>query len=59
MSAPTPIADLIGKEIMLVRGSRGRHVGIGHERRVRARLDAVDGMLVQATLLEDEPSAGP
>jgi hypothetical protein len=57
MTAPQAIDDLVGKEILLVRGSRGRREGPGHERRVRARLDSIDGVMVHATLLEDDPHA--
>ncbi len=54
---PPALARLVGQEVVLVRGSSGRQEGLGHERRVRARLDRVDGTNVHATLLQDDPYA--
>lgn len=51
------IKKLLGQEIVLRRGSRGRATGQGCERTVCARLDRVDGIMVFATLLEDDPMA--
>lgn len=51
------IVALLGEEIRLRRGGRGRTVGPGCERLVRARLDRLDGHNVFATLLEDDPLA--
>lgn len=51
------LRELVGKEITLIRGSRGRTRGPGMEREVRAMLDAVEGGMVFATLLEDDPLA--
>lgn len=51
------LAAMLGREIQLCRGSRGRMSGPGSERLVRARLDRVDGQVVHATLLEDDPLA--
>ena len=51
------LAAMLGREIQLCRDSRGRMSGPGSERLVRARLDRVDGHLVHATLLEDDPLA--
>lgn len=48
---------LLGEEIRLRRGGRGRTVGPGCDRLVRARLDRVEGSNVFATLLEDDPLA--
>lgn len=48
---------LIGKEVLIIRGSRGKSSGPGRERAVRCMLDAVDGQMVHATLLEDDPDA--
>lgn len=50
------VAPLIGKAILLRRGS-GLGKARGCERLVRARLDAVDGIQVHATLLEEDPLA--
>lgn len=54
---PHPLASLVGREVRIVRGSPSRLTAPGHERRVRARLDRVDGEVVFATLLEDDPAA--
>ncbi|MEJ6003770.1 hypothetical protein [Paucibacter soli] len=54
---PPALAQFVGREVILVRGSRGRNEGAGRERRVRARLDRVDHVNVFATLLEDDPDA--
>lgn len=51
------VAALLGKDILLNRGSAARTVGPGCDRQVRARLDQVDGIMVYATLLEDDPWA--
>lgn len=48
---------LIGKEVLIIRGSRGKSSGPGRERAVRCMLDAVDGQMVHATLLEDDQDA--
>lgn len=56
-SVPEALASLVGAEVVLVRGSRGRTTGPGHERKVRARLDSVSAFDVFATLLEDDPIA--
>lgn len=49
--------QLIGKEVLIIRGSRGKTDGPGRERAVRCMLDAVDGQMVHATLLEDDHDA--
>lgn len=46
-----------GQEIVLLRGSRGRSNGPGHERRVRARLVSASPSIVEAVLLEDDIAA--
>lgn len=51
------LTHLIGKEVLIIRGSRGKTDGPGRERAVRCMLDAVDGQMVHATLLEDDPDA--
>lgn len=48
---------LIGKAIHLNRGNSGRPAGKGRGRLVRARLDRIEGIMVFATLLEDDPEA--
>lgn len=48
---------LIGKEVLISRGSRGVSVGPARERDVRCMLIAVQGPMVHATLLEDDPVA--
>ena len=52
-------AVAIGEEVVLIRGSRGRPLGSGpgHERCLRARLDAFQAGTVYCTLLEDDPNA--
>jgi len=52
-----PMLALIGKPIWLLRGARGRHAGLGSFRRVRATLDRIEGHVVHATLLENDPLA--
>lgn len=47
----------VGQEVFILRGSRGRVEGPGHERKVRARLDRVGRVCINATLLEDDPHA--
>ena len=47
----------VGQETSLLRGSRGRQEGQGHERRVRAQLVSADPCYVHAVLLEDDPVA--
>lgn len=56
-AVPASLAALVGHEVVLVRGSRGRTEGPGHERSVRARLDSLSAFDVFATLLEDDPNA--
>jgi len=51
------VSALVGKEILLRRGSEQRRSGVGKLRTVRARLDRVEGHNVFATLLEDDPFA--
>lgn len=51
------VREMIGMEIKLIRGSRGRTQGPGMEREVRAVLDGVENGMVFATLLEDDPMA--
>lgn len=48
---------LLGQEVLIIRGSRGKTDGPGRERAVRCMLDAVEGQMVHATLLEDDPDA--
>ena len=48
---------LIGKEVLIIRGSRGKTDGPGRERAVRCMLDAVDGQMVHATLLGEDQDA--
>lgn len=54
---PPALMQYVGREVILVRGSRGRLEGAGRERRLRARLDKVEHVNVYATLLEDDPEA--
>lgn len=54
---PAKLQALLGQEFRLRRGSRGRTVGEGCDRIVRARLDRVENQMVFATLLEDDPLA--
>lgn len=54
----TAFNRLVGKAIHLNRGSSGRPTGKGRDRLVRARLDRIEGNMVFATLLEDDPDAG-
>lgn len=51
------IAPLLGKAIVLVRGSSSRLSGPGCKRQVSARLNRVEGGMVFATLLQDDPLA--
>lgn len=46
-----------GDVVILTRGSRGRHVGPGHEREVKARYLGARGSTVYCELLEDDPVA--
>ncbi len=48
---------LVGQEVVLLRGSRGRLDGMGHERRVGARQDDANAHMIHATLLEDDSHA--
>lgn len=52
------IVALLGQPITLHRGSRSRTSGPGCNRFVSARLDRVEGIMVFATLLQDDPMAG-
>lgn len=51
------VSALVGKEVLLLRGSEQQLSGVGKLRTVRARLDRVEGDNVFATLLEDDPFA--
>lgn len=51
------VRALVGQEVVLLRGSRGRLDAMGRERRVRARLDDANAHMIHATLLEDDPHA--
>ena len=56
-SRPESMRALIGKPVWILRGSRGRNEGPGCFREVRAMLDDIEGELVHATLLQDDPHA--